>query len=71
MDISQLETLVFSGGGVRGISYIGVILAFQDTYAKSMNEHFQRFVGTSVGALFALFCVDCFELKRFKVLASV
>ena len=56
MDISQLETLVFSGGGVRGISYIGVILAFQDTYAKSMNEHFQRFVGTSVGALFALFC---------------
>jgi len=56
MDITNLDTLVFSGGGVRGISYIGCILAFKDTYNKTVHSHFHTFVGTSVGALFALCC---------------
>jgi len=57
MDITKLNTIVFSGGGVRGFSYIGFLLAFQDLYKTTASKHFNRFAGTSVGSLFALICV--------------
>ena len=56
MDIKDLDTLVFAGGGVRGLAYVGVLLAFEDTYKKSVHSHFTTFAGTSVGALFAMVC---------------
>lgn len=52
-----LHTIVFSGGGIRGLAYIGFLLAFQDRYGRSVGAHFTRFCGSSVGALFALFAV--------------
>ena len=60
MDIETLDTLVFAGGGVRGFSYVGVLMAFRDTYKKSPGKHFSTFAGTSVGSLFALLC--CLDL---------
>lgn len=56
VNIESLTTLVFSGGGVRGLSYAGALMAFKDTYAIDAHEHFQVFAGSSVGALFALIC---------------
>lgn len=70
MDVKDLDTLVFSGGGVRGLAYAGALMAFEDTFRVSANKHFQTFGGTSVGALFALVCcldinvgeaLNCFE----------
>jgi hypothetical protein len=62
MDITNLDTIVFSGGGVRGLSYSGVLLAFKDTYGVSISEHFKTFAGTSVGAFFALACTISVEV---------
>ena len=50
----DLSIIVFSGGGVRGFSYVGACLAFLDTYKCTVGSHFKTFAGTSVGALFAL-----------------
>lgn len=57
IQIEGLDTLVFSGGGVRGLAYVGALMAFKDIYGKEASEHFSTFAGTSVGALFALISV--------------
>ena len=57
INIDQLENLVFSGGGVRGLAYVGMIMAFEDTFNIKVSDHFQCFSGSSVGALFALVCI--------------
>lgn len=54
MDIKDLDTIVFSGGGVRGLAYVGTLMAFEDTYKVKASAHFKTFAGSSVGALFAL-----------------
>ena len=59
--MEKFKTLVFGGGGVRGLSYAGAILAFEDTYRKKVHESFDTFSGTSVGSLFALAC--CLDIK--------
>lgn len=56
VSIENLTTLVFSGGGVRGLAYAGALMAFKDTYAKDAHDHFSTFAGSSVGSLFALVC---------------
>ena len=67
MDIAKLDTIVFSGGGVRGFSYVGVLLAFEDLYRITIHKHFRKFAGTSVGGLFAMICAiglrpnDCLD----------
>lgn len=72
MDISKLKTIVFSGGGVRGLAYVGILMAFQDTYKKSAHDHFSTFVGTSVGALFALVCaIDADVAKSLEAFESI
>lgn len=64
MDIKKLDTIVFSGGGVRGLAYAGMLMAFQDTFGLSISEHFKTFVGTSIGALFALVCALGISTER-------
>jgi predicted acylesterase/phospholipase RssA len=54
LTISELDTIVFSGGGVKGFSYIGIMMSFFDTFKITVGSHFKTFAGTSVGALFAL-----------------
>ena len=29
-DHTQIETLVFAGGGIRGMAYLGALLAYKD-----------------------------------------
>ena len=46
--------LAFSGGGTRGVAYIGVIKAFREA-----GLHFDYVAGTSVGSLMgAVYCAD-------------
>ena len=56
LQVDTLDTLVFSGGGVRGLAYVGALMAFRDLHGRDASEHFKTFAGTSVGALFALVC---------------
>jgi predicted acylesterase/phospholipase RssA len=46
---------------VRGLSYAGAIMAYEDTFKKKVYDSFSTFAGTSVGALFALIC--CLNVK--------
>ena len=59
--MKSFKSLVFGGGGVRGLSYAGAIMAFEDTFKKKIHDSFVSFAGTSVGALFALIC--CLDVK--------
>lgn len=64
MNLESLDTIVFSGGGTRGLSYIGTLMAFQDIYNKTPGSHFKTFVGTSVGAIFALVSLLDIDLEK-------
>ena len=63
-DLSQTDTLVFKGGGMKGLAYLGAL--------HSMSEHIplsqiSQFVGTSAGALTAMllsFGHDCAQLEQ-------
>lgn len=45
--------IIFGGGAVRGIAYIGAVQAFEE-----LNINADKFVGSSVGAIFAtLYCL--------------
>jgi len=56
------NNLVFSGGGVLGLGYVGVIKALNDL---DKLKHITHVIGTSVGSIFALF-VAC-KLSNDKI----
>ena len=47
----SIKKLVFSGGGIKGIAYIGILKYLEE---KDLVKNVNTIVGTSVGALFAL-----------------
>jgi predicted patatin/cPLA2 family phospholipase len=49
--MSQINTLLFSGGGTLGIAYIGVVKALEKT---GLLKNIKTFCGTSIGSIFAL-----------------
>ena len=49
----MIENIVFSGGSIRGIAYIGVLKYLEE---HAMLENITNFAGTSIGACMA-FCV--------------
>lgn len=51
------ENLVFSGGGVHGIAYLGALEYF---YKTNLISSIKRVAGTSAGAITA--CLTCFNL---------
>ena len=59
MDPLDVEFYVFSGGGVKGIAYMGSLLALEEYHRRGWlrRESLRGCIGTSVGALFALACV--------------
>lgn len=62
----MIQHIVFSGGGADGISYIGVIKAFEEANIYSNLKHS---AGTSIGALFAfLVNVQMSSLKIKEIL---
>lgn len=52
---TDIDTIVFSGGGVLGCAYLGAIKALEE---KGMIPNFKNFIGTSVGGLYA-FALAC------------
>ena len=55
--LASIENLVLGGGGVRGVSYCGALMALERSYQKigfSIYTNLKRVSGTSVGALFAV-----------------
>lgn len=48
--VTSPESLVFSGGGIKGLAYVGVINALQE---KQLFQKVKRFAGASAGAITA------------------
>ena len=48
------ENIVFSGGGIRGLSYIGVLKALKKL---DKIKDIKKIIGTSIGSVFALLCI--------------
>jgi len=44
------ESLVFSGGGIKGLAYVGAIKALEE---KQLFQNVKRFAGASAGAITA------------------
>ncbi len=63
-DIDHIRNLVFQGGGVRGIAYVG---ALQVLESVGVTKHIRRVCGSSAGAvtaaLFALYEGDVAKIK--------
>ena len=64
-DHTQIKSLVFGGGGIRGIAYLGSLLAYRDLHGIdwTQQDHVHTYAGTSVGALIALMFVCGFSLE--------
>lgn len=66
-DVNYKDTIVFSGGGIKGVSYMGSLVALNEL---NMYKHINTFAGTSVGGLVASLCVLGYtpdELKSFII----
>ena len=50
-EIKQIQHVSLSGGGVKGISYIGILRALQE---YNIPEHIKSWTGISIGSVFAL-----------------
>ena len=56
--IYDIQYLVFSGGGVKGYTYAGAILALDKAFLKhnlNLYKQLEGAAGTSIGAMFALY----------------
>ncbi len=55
IDLKYAKYICFSGGGVRGAAFVGSLMALK---SRGINmEDLKGASGTSIGGLFALFCV--------------
>ena len=63
----KIETLIFGGGGIRGISYIGGLRYLEEqVVSQNLDLNVTQVCGVSVGCIFALFFVlglDSFEME--------
>lgn len=61
--VLDTKYLVFSGGGVRGLSYLGIIDVLDKLFTsrgKSLFDQIDGYAGSSAGALFSmLLCIGC------------
>jgi predicted acylesterase/phospholipase RssA len=69
MDPDQINTIVFGGGGLRGIAYLGALMAFQDLY-KFEYSNVKTFAGTSVGSFVALMLACQFSVQDIQKIVS-
>ena len=49
--MTKIKCLVFGGGGIKGISYIGCLKALEE---KQILPNIKYLVGTSIGSIFCL-----------------
>lgn len=61
MDNNLKYTCLFGGGAIRGVSYIGVIKAFEELGIKT-----DTFAGSSVGSIFAALLAVGYTAEEFK-----
>jgi len=61
--MSKLENLVFSGGGVRGISFIGCLEALNE---YNMLDNIESISGTSIGSIITLGLVLGYTVSEIK-----
>ncbi len=54
MNKVKVKTIVLSGGGLKGIGYLGVLKALEE---KNMTQDLETYIGTSIGAFFGLLLV--------------
>lgn len=59
----MIDTLIFSGGGIKGIGFIGCIQALID---KGMlkKDNIKTLIGTSAGSIIATFIAIGYEAKE-------
>lgn len=63
MRIVPPRLLLFSGGGIRGASYLGVVQVLQE---HKILQHIREFGGVSVGALTALLLALGYSLEKLE-----
>ena len=63
--MSEIENLVFEGGGVRGIAFTGAIQCLEE---KGILKNVKRFAGSSAGALAATMLALNYNASEFKYL---
>ena len=63
IDFSQLNTVVFSGGGIKGVTYIGFMQALLEHITLEQITHY---IGASAGSIFSLFLVLGYTLDEIK-----
>lgn len=55
---SEINTLIFSGGGSKGVCYIGVMRCFEEMVSKGVIKiDIKEICGVSIGSVFGLFYV--------------
>ncbi len=66
---NKIRCLVFSGGGIRGLAYVGCLKALEEFHVLPQIE---SYVGTSIGAIFALLLnLDyCYE-ELYEILLTI
>ena len=77
-DHAHIESVVFSGGGVRGVAFCGALMALRALFPPPQDDplppilpNLKRAAGTSVGAIFACACALRVSSERlFQLLDS-
>jgi NTE family protein len=62
-----IENITYSGGGIKGYSFIGVLRYFQE---KGLIKNIKRVSGTSIGSIIALLQVIGFSSYELQNIAS-
>lgn len=62
----DIDALVFAGGGVRGLAYLGALMGFRDKYDIdwTVSEKVTKVAGTSIGSLVALMIATGWNLDE-------
>jgi predicted acylesterase/phospholipase RssA len=63
MNINKLTTIVFSGGGIKCIGFLGVL---KSLFSKTNRLNFNHFIGTSGGAIFAILLTLNYSLEEIE-----
>ena len=65
----MIDTLVFSGGGIKGIGFVGCLNALVEKGIYNYNQ-INTFVGTSAGSIIATFLAVGYKIKEINELAT-
>lgn len=54
LKMTKLDTLIFEGGGAKGVAYLGALKAIESKNPEILNADIKKVAGTSAGAITAL-----------------